>query len=81
MTRFIVLIAASVLSAAAMAGDTKDKAYDTTKSTAATFESLDKNADQQISKAEADLRKHLQPGEIPRPFECPAVEPAPERVL
>ena len=55
MTRFIVLIAATVLSATAMAGN-PDK---DTKTSAATFESLDKNADQQISKTEAAADKML----------------------
>jgi EF hand len=58
MTRFIILIAAAVLSASAMAGDDKDKSQDM-KSTAATFESLDKNADQQLSKTEAAGDKML----------------------
>lgn len=57
MTRLIVLFAASLMSVAAMAGD---KAKDTTmKSTAATFEALDKNADSQISKTEAAADKML----------------------
>lgn len=57
MTRFIVLIAATLLAATAMAGDNKDKQHD--KSSAATFESLDKNADSQISKTEAAADKTL----------------------
>jgi Ca2+-binding EF-hand superfamily protein len=57
MTRFIALIAATLLAATAMAGDNKDK-HDT-KSSAATFESLDKNADSQISKTEAAADKTL----------------------
>jgi Ca2+-binding EF-hand superfamily protein len=57
MMRLIVLIGAAVLSFAATAGD--DKYKDTTKTTAATFESLDKNADSQISKTEAAADKML----------------------
>ena len=55
MIRLITVIAATLLATTAMAGD-KDK-YDT-KSTA-TFESLDKNADSQISKTEAASDKML----------------------
>jgi Ca2+-binding EF-hand superfamily protein len=57
MTRLIALLCATVLSFAAMAGDTKDKEH--MKSTAATFDALDKNADSQISKAEAAADKSL----------------------
>jgi Ca2+-binding EF-hand superfamily protein len=57
MTRLITLLAASLLAFTAMAGD---KTKDTTmKSTAATFDSLDKNADAQISKTEAAADKML----------------------
>jgi Ca2+-binding EF-hand superfamily protein len=59
MMKFIVLIGAAVLSVAAMAGDDKYKTDTTMKSTAATFESLDKNADSQISKTEAAADKML----------------------
>jgi hypothetical protein len=59
MMRFIVLIGAALLSAAAMSGDDKYKTDPATKSTAATFESLDKNADSQISKTEAAADKML----------------------
>jgi Ca2+-binding EF-hand superfamily protein len=62
MYKSIVLVAATMLCTAAMAGDDKDKATtrDTTmKSTAAMFESLDKNADLQISKTEASADKKL----------------------
>lgn len=61
MTRFIALIAASLLAATAMAGDdSKDKRDTSMKSTtAATFESMDKNADSQISKTEAGTDKML----------------------
>ena len=47
MKALFAIITATLLSAAAMAGD---PAKDTT---AATFDSLDKNADQQISRTEA----------------------------
>ena len=50
MTRLIALLAATLLSVAAMAGGDKEKDM---KSTSATFESLDKNADSQLSKTEA----------------------------
>lgn len=53
MKAFITVVSATLLSAAAMAGD------DMSKTTAATFESLDKNADQQISKTEAAADKHV----------------------
>jgi EF hand len=55
MTRLIALIAATLLAATAMAGD-KEKDM---KSSSATFESLDKNADSQISKTEAAADKML----------------------
>lgn len=58
MTRLIALIAASLLAFAATAGDDKDK-HDTGKMSSATFESLDKNADAQLSKAEASTDKKL----------------------
>jgi Ca2+-binding EF-hand superfamily protein len=48
----MTLVAASLLSAAALAGG-----EGTSKATAATFEALDKNADQQISKTEAAADK------------------------
>ena len=56
MKKLIALFAASLLSVAAMAGDNKAEPM---KSTSATFESLDKNADQQISKTEASADKAL----------------------
>jgi hypothetical protein len=59
MTRFIVLISAALLSAVAMAGDDKYKKDTTMESATATFESLDKNADSQISKTEAAADKVL----------------------
>jgi len=52
MKALITVVAATLLSAAAMAGDDTPA-----KNTAATFESLDKNADQQISKTEAAADK------------------------
>jgi hypothetical protein len=57
MTRFLALIAATLLALAAQAGDTKDKTHDM-KSTA-TFDALDKNADSQISKTEASADSKL----------------------
>lgn len=52
MRALITVVSATLLSAAAMAGGDKQH-------TAATFESLDKNADQQISKTEAAADKHV----------------------
>lgn len=52
MKAFITVVSATLLSAAAMAGD------DSKMHTAA-FDSLDKNADQQISKTEAAGDKRL----------------------
>ena len=51
MKKLITVLAASLLSAAAMAGG------DGATKAAATFEALDKNADQQISKTEAAADK------------------------
>ena len=56
MTRFLALIAATLLAFAAQAGDNKDKTHDM-KST--TFDALDKNADSQISKTEASADSKL----------------------
>ena len=53
MTRFLALIAATLLAFAAQAGDDKDKSHDTGMKSTATFDTLDKNADSQISKTEA----------------------------
>jgi hypothetical protein len=53
MTRFIALLAATLLAFAATAGDNKDKSHDAGMKSTATFDSLDKNADSQISKTEA----------------------------
>lgn len=58
MTRFIVLLAATLLAATATAGDDKDK-HEMGNKSAATFESLDKNADSQISKTEASADKSV----------------------
>lgn len=57
MSKLIALFAASLLSVTAMAGDKEHK--DQMKSTAVTFESLDKNADTQLSKTEAAADKTL----------------------
>ena len=55
MKIFLTVVSATLLASAAMAGDMpKDMSK-----TAATFESLDKNADQQISKTEAAAEKHV----------------------
>jgi hypothetical protein len=59
MVRFITLLAATLLSVTAMAGDEKDKHDSTMKPSAATFDALDKNADSQISKTEAAADKML----------------------
>lgn len=53
MKALITVVSATLLSAAALAGDGMSKA------TAATFEALDKNADQQISKTEAAAEKNV----------------------
>lgn len=52
MKALLTVITATLLSAAAMAGDDKT-------TTAATFDALDKNADQQISRTEAAGDKML----------------------
>lgn len=59
MTRFIALIAATLLTFAAQAGDDKDKTHDKSLKSTATFDSLDKNADSQISKTEASADDKL----------------------
>jgi hypothetical protein len=56
MTKFLALIAATLLAFAAQAGD-KDKTHD--MKTTATFDALDKNADSQISKTEASADSKL----------------------
>ena len=59
MMKFLALIAATLLAFAAQAGDNKDKSYDMRMHTTATFDSLDKNADSQISKTEASSEGKL----------------------
>jgi hypothetical protein len=54
MKKLTLLIGAALLSAAAFAGDASKMT-----TTAATFDALDKNADQQISKTEAASDKAL----------------------
>ena len=58
MTRFLALIAATLLAFAAQAGD-KDKTHETGMKSTATFDVLDKNADSQISKTEASADSKL----------------------
>jgi Ca2+-binding EF-hand superfamily protein len=57
MTKLIAFLAAALLSVTAFAGD-KDK-KDSMKHSAATFDSLDKNGDAQLSKTEAAADKSL----------------------
>lgn len=57
MTKLIAFLAAALLSVTAFAGD--DKKDDSMKSSAATFDSLDKNGDAQLSKTEAAADKSL----------------------
>lgn len=52
MKTFIAIVTATLLSTAAIAGDDTQKSMPS-----ATFDSLDKNADQQISKTEAAADK------------------------
>jgi hypothetical protein len=59
MTKFLALIAATLLAFAAQAGDNKDKSHDKGMHTSATFDTLDKNADSQISKTEASSDSKL----------------------
>jgi hypothetical protein len=59
MTKFLALIAATLLAFAAQAGDNKDKSHDKGMHTTATFDTLDKNADSQISKTEASSDSKL----------------------
>ena len=56
MYKLIPLVAATLLSAAAMAGD---KPKDSTQSTDATFKSLDRNADERLSQTEVATSKEL----------------------
>jgi len=62
MTRFLALIAATLLAFAAQAGDNKDRSHDKGMQTTATFDALDKNADSQISKTEASADNKLSDG-------------------
>jgi hypothetical protein len=62
MTRFLALIAATLLAFTAQAGDNKDKTHDKGMQTTATFDALDKNADSQISKTEAGADSKLSDG-------------------
>jgi hypothetical protein len=57
MTKLIALLAATLLTVTAYAGDTKE--HKDMKSSAMTFDSLDKNGDAQISKSEAAADKSL----------------------
>lgn len=59
MTKLIALLAATFLSVTAFAGDNKEHKDHTMKSSAVTFDSLDKNGDAQISKTEAAADKSL----------------------
>jgi len=58
MSKLIAFLAAAVLSISAFAGD-KDKKDHSMKSSAMTFDSLDKNGDAQLSKTEAAADKSL----------------------
>jgi hypothetical protein len=59
MTKLIALLAASLLTVTAYAGDDKEHKDHQMKSSAMTFDSLDKNGDAQISKTEAAGDKML----------------------
>jgi hypothetical protein len=59
MTRLIALIAATLMAFAATAGDNKDKTHDAGMKSTATFDSLDKNEDSQLSKTEASADSKL----------------------
>jgi hypothetical protein len=59
MTKFLAVIAATLLAFAAQAGETKDKPNDPGMQSKATFDALDKNADSQISKTEASADSKL----------------------
>ncbi len=59
MTRFLALIAATLLAFASQAGDDQDKTHGTSTQSAATFDALDRNADSQISKTEAGVDNKL----------------------
>jgi hypothetical protein len=58
MSKLIAFLAAALLSVTAFAGD-KDKKDHSMKSSAPTFDSLDKNGDAQLSKTEAAADKSL----------------------
>lgn len=58
MTKVIAFIAATLMSVTAFAGDKEHKDH-SMKSTAVTFDSLDKNGDAQLSKTEAAADKAL----------------------
>ncbi len=59
MKTFLTLCAAVLISTAATAGDQSKTSADTKDSPTAKFESLDRNKDQQLSKAEANKDKTL----------------------
>jgi hypothetical protein len=59
MTKLIALLAATVFAVTAYAGDGKEHKDHQMKSSAMTFDSLDKNGDAQISKTEASADKML----------------------
>jgi hypothetical protein len=62
MTKLIALLAATVFAVTAYAGDDKEHKDHQMKSSATTFDSLDKNGDAQISKTEASADKMLSEG-------------------
>ena len=59
MTKLIALLAATFLMVTAYAGDDKEHKDHSMKSSAMTFDSLDKNGDAQLSKTEAAADKSL----------------------
>src|SRR5688500_19765257 len=59
MTKLIALLAATLLTVTAYAGDDKEHKDHSMKSSAMTVDSLDKNGDAQISKTEAAADKSL----------------------
>lgn len=59
MTRLIALLAATLLSVTAFAGGDKEHKDRSMKSSTMTFDSLDKNADSQLSKTEAAADEEL----------------------
>ena len=62
MTKLIALLAATVFAMTAYAGDDKEHKDHQMKSSAMTFDSLDKNGDAQLSKTEAAADKMLSEG-------------------